>query len=300
MKIVNIIGGLGNQMFQYAFALSLKERFPDSVVKIDTSHFHYIFLKKWKTANLHNGYEIDQLFPNANLEKASILDLLHVTWYVPNYWLSRFFRKVLPLRKTEYIQSSMICTSYDEKAYKQSDNCYYEGYWQSITFYLPIREKIKNIFKHPIPNSINANYIEKISMANSVGIHIRRGDYLLSPEFRGICTLDYYKKGIDEILKDGEKHSFYIFSNDVDWCKDNICPLLHSHDCHIVTENKGKDSCWDMFLMTYCKDLIIANSSFSWWGAFLNDRGGRVVAPKKWDNKNRELDFWAPDWIKIN
>ena len=95
MKIVNIIGGLGNQMFQYALAVSLKKRFPNEEVLIDTSHFHYLFSKKWKGTNLHNGYEISKVFPNADLKRATPLQLMKVTWYMPNYVLSRLIRKYL-------------------------------------------------------------------------------------------------------------------------------------------------------------------------------------------------------------
>ncbi len=299
MKIVNIIGGLGNQMFQYAFALSLQEKFPNEQILIDTSHYHYIFLKKWKTSNLHNGYEIDKLFPNASIPKAKALQLMKVTWYMPNYWLSRIIRKILPKRKTEYIQTPFNDTTFDEVAYKQEGDCYYEGYWQAISYYLPIINRIQEVFKHPKPDKINAQYINKISTENSVGIHIRRGDYLNFAAYKDICNLEYYKKGISEILKDGEKHIFYIFSNDLKWCKENICPLLGENPFVMVTENTGEKSCWDMFLMTYCKDLIIANSSFSWWGAFLNNRQGRIIASKKWNNNKSNLDFWGSDWIKL-
>ena len=299
MKIVNIIGGLGNQMFQYAFALSLQDRFPNEKILIDISHFHYLFLKKWKTSNLHNGYEIDKIFHNVAIPKAGIGDLMKLTWYMPNYWLSRVIRKVFPLRKTEYIQTTEQSTSFDTLAYNIKGDCYYEGYWQSISYYLPIREKIQKTFAHPVPNDINAKYIQQIKDSNSVGIHVRRGDYLNFAAYKDICNLEYYQKAIKEVLKDGQLHSFYIFSNDVEWCKSNICPLLGNNPCHIVTENTGKNSCWDMFLMTYCQDLIIANSSFSWWGAFLNNRGGRVISSAKWNNKKSKLDFWAPEWIRM-
>lgn len=299
MKIVNIIGGLGNQMFQYSFALSLKERFPNELVLIDTSHFNYIFVKKWKAANLHNGYEIDKVFPYASLRKANMWQLMKVTWYIPNYLLSRLARRILPKRKTEYIQSVNKYFEYDSAVYAENGNRYYEGIWESINYLLPIRKKIQEEFRHPQPNEINAKYIEKIMATNSVGIHIRRGDYLYAEAFRGICELDYYQRAINEILKDRETHAFYIFSNDIKWCEANIRPLVGSHEIVMMTENVGKDSCWDMFLMTYCKDLIIANSSFSWWGAFLNKCDGRVIAPAKWANRDAEFDIWAPEWIKL-
>lgn len=300
MKIVNIIGGLGNQMFQYAFALSLKERFPDEEVLIDTSHFNYVFVKRFRGANLHNGYEIEKVFPNAKLKQASCWQLMRVTWYMPNYLLSRVVRRVLPKRKSEYIQPLVSSFAYLPEVYDIMGDCYYEGIWESVKNYIPCRAVIQQTFAHSRPeDETNRSHISQMEALESAGIHIRRGDYLYEPSFMNICDLDYYERAIAEIVSDGKKHDFYIFSNDMDWCKEHISPLLKGHNIVYVTHNVGTKSCWDMFLMTHCKDLIIANSSFSWWGAFLNMQNGRVIAPKKWVNREAEYDIWLEDWIKL-
>lgn len=298
MKIVNIMGGLGNQMFEYAFALSLKERFPDEEIMIDTSHYGHIFFKHYKGANLHNGFEIHKVFPNANLKVAKPWHLMKVTWYMPNYVLSRIVRRLLPARKGEIIQTVNDFFAHREEYY-QDGNHYYEGIWESVRNYIPIREKIQHVYAHPEPNSVNKRYIAEMELSNSVGVHIRRGDYLTVPEFMGITDLDYYERAIKEILSDGQEHIFYIFSNDIKWCEENITPLCEGHKVIMVRENTGNNSCWDMFLMTHCKDLIIANSSFSWWGAFLNKHNGRVIAPQKWFNRDVEFDIWMDEWIKL-
>lgn len=299
MKIVNIIGGLGNQMFQYALAVSLKKRFPKEEVLIDTSHFHYLFSKSWKGTNLHIGYEIDKVFPNADLKRANPFQLMKVTWYMPNYILSRIVRRLLPVRKTEIIQKRENIFVFQPEVLKKEGDCYYEGNWESEKYFIESRKEVQQAFSHGEPNKKNAAFIEEMEHEESVAIHVRRGDYLASPKWSGICTLEYYKKGIETILSDGKQHVFYVFSNDMPWCENNLKPLIEKHRMVFVSENKGKDSCWDMFLMTHCKDLIIANSSFSWWGAFLNRRGGRVVAPSKWLNEEREVEVWMNEWIKI-
>lgn len=298
MKIVNITGGLGNQMFQYAFALALKEALPDEEVYIDTSHYHTLFFKHFRGINLHNGYEIDKVFPNSCLPIAGFMQISKVSYYIPNYVLSRIGRKILPKRKTELIPPYSKNYSYMLDAF-QTGNRYYEGFWQCIKNFEHIRPRLLEVFAHPEPNDYNKSLIVKIVNCSSVGIHVRRGDYLNEPEFRNICGIGYYKKGIGTILSDGGKHDFYIFSNDINWCKENIAPLVGENMIHYVTENKGNNSCWDMFLMTYCKDLIIANSSFSWWGAFLNKREGRVIAPEPWLNRDCEIDIYKDDWIRI-
>lgn len=300
MKIVNVIGGLGNQMFQYAFALALQKRFPEEEVLIDVSHFNYLFIKKLGAANLHNGYELDKVFPKANgIEIASALQLMKVTWYMPNYLLSRVIRKFLPHRKSEYIQTLKEIFEFSEAPFERVGDTYYEGVWESVRYLNPVRNEILNTFAHPEPNSINAEYIRKMEKSRSVGIHVRRGDYLKDPGFAGVCEIDYYERAITKILEEKRDYTFFIFSNATEWCREHLLPLLKNHHTIFVTDNKGKDSCWDMFLMSHCKELIIANSSFSWWGAFLNKQGGRVIAPKRWINRESDVDIWQDNWIKI-
>lgn len=299
MKIVNITGGLGNQMFQYAFALALKHRNPIEEVFIDIQHYHTLFFKKFKGINLHNGYEINKVFPKATLPIARGKQLVKISYWIPNYVLSRIGRKLLPLRRTEYVPPYSKNYSYDKEALERKGDCYYEGYWQSAHHFSEIKEELQAIYSHPDPNAYNGNLIKDIEACNSVGIHVRRGDYLNEPEFRGICGIEYYQKAIEDVLSDGKKHTFYIFSNDIKWCRENIAPLMDGHDQVFVTGNAGKDSCWDLFLMTYCKDLIIANSSFSWWGAFLNKRVERVYAPDPWLNRDCVIDIYEDSWKKI-
>lgn len=298
MKIVNITGGLGNQMFQYAFAISLKIAYPNEGVFIDTSHYHTLFFKRFRGINLHNGYEIGKLFPKADLPVAGFRDLVKVTYYIPNYVLSRIGRKMLPQRKTEFIPSYSENYIFLHDAFVSEDR-YYEGFWQCFKYYMRIKDTLREIYSHPAPNQYNRMLIDGISTGNSVGIHIRRGDYLAQPVYKNICNIEYYKKSIEKILSDELPHSFYIFSNDMEWCIENIKPLVKDNEIVFVTDNKGKDSYWDMFLMTYCKDLIIANSSFSWWGAFLNTQKGNIYAPARWLNGDYEIDLYDDTWIRI-
>lgn len=249
MKIVNVIGGLGNQMFQYAFAVALKKANPDETIYIDTHHFNYLFVKKYRTSNLHNGYELEKLFSNIDIEKAPMSMLVKVTNYIPNFFISRVARKLLPKRHTEYVAKILESQTYIPGILSLAGNVYYEGYWQAAQYYINCREELCYAFAHPKPNEYNAKLIKEITNSSSVGIHVRRGNYLTSPTYSGICNLEYYKKAIARIRGDGKQHRFYIFSNDIDWCRQNIVPLLGDSEVLFVTENTGANSCWDMFLM---------------------------------------------------
>ena len=298
MKIVNLTGGLGNQMFQYAFALSLKEKYPKEDVYVDTQHYHTLFFKHFRGINLHNGFEIEKVFPNAHIPIAGWKELLKISYYIPNYVLSRIGRKILPVRKTEMVLPFSNTYSYLPDAYRDGD-CYYEGFWQNIRYFEGIQDKLKDVYAHPEPNEYNKDLIKEICETESVGIHVRRGDYLSEPDYRGICGLDYYKKAINRLKETERKYTFYIFSNDMAWCKENLEPLLKGYQVVYVTENKGANSCWDMFLMMYCKNLIIANSSFSWWGAFLNKNTVKVIAPEPWVNRDCEIELYGANWVKL-
>lgn len=297
MKIVNIIGGLGNQMFQYAFALALQEKNKGEKIYLDTQHFHTLFFNKYKNTNLHNGFELNKVFKGLTLPMANWTVLIRVTYYIPNFILSRVARRVLPKRKKEFIESKKF--SFDEQVFERKGDCYYEGYWQSISYYLPIKDRIIKEFDFGTPNAYNKTILGAIHKSETVGMHIRRGDYLYIPEFQGLCDLDYYKRAVKEIQVVNDKKTFLIFSNDIDWCKENISPLVGENDIIFVTENKGINSCWDMYLMSQCDNLVIANSSFSWWGAFLNKKAKKIIAPIKWKNTDQDIDLFDPDWIRL-
>ena len=298
LKIVNIAGGLGNQMFQYAFAVMLQKRYPNDRIMVDTQHYNTLVFKHFGSVNLHNGYEIDQLYANAPLPVAKASDLRRVTRRIPNYVLSRLARKFLPKLKTEYVASFSDNFAKREDVFTDGDR-YYEGYWQSSKYYTDIIDELRHIYTPPSPNAYNTSMISRITSCNSVGIHVRRGDYKNAPEFNGICTHDYYKKAIASVVSDGDKHTFFVFSNDIAWCRDNMPKMVGGHDIVFVDGNRGADSCWDMFLMTFCKELIIANSTFSWWGAFLNPYAKNVYTPDPWLHRDCVQEIIPPNWRKI-
>ena len=155
---------------------------------------------------------------------------------------------------------------------------------------------LQHTFQFPTPNKKNRETVEQMKNAPSVGVHVRRGDYVGNRGFGGICTLDYYKKALAMIESTPETF-YYVFSNDISWCEENLRALM-KNVCY-VNWNKGKDSAWDMYLMSQCNQLIIANSSFSWWGAYLNKKAGKIIAPKTWNNCVNDVHIQMPDWLLI-
>lgn len=289
MKVVKILGGLGNQMFQYALALSLKHRYPTQEVKIDTLSFNHY--------PLHNGFEIKKIFGN-NLKEATVLDLCKIAYPYFNYRVWQIGSRILPTRKT------MITQHQDEKFEPivfSDRKKYFDGYWQSEKYFSDIREQILYSFTfRQLKDDNNINLSEIIKSNTCVSIHIRRGDYLKNPIYKNICTLDYYIKSIQYIKSKVNVDYFIIFSNDIEWCRQNSKLLINDTDFKIVNWNIKENSYRDMQLMSLCQHNIVANSSFSWWGAWLNQNSDKiVVAPKRWINGDLNLDTIPNSWIKI-
>lgn len=289
MKIVKYIGGLGNQMFIYAFSVALREIFRQEIL-VDT---HY-----YKSRNFHNGLEIERIF-GIHLTEAKLSDKLKMSWYFPNYWIDYHLLGKLPARKNTVRE--LPGQKVNLELLRDSSDKFYDGYWQSYQYFDSWRDVILKEFTFPkisMEDKLNFELNERLkNEENSVGIHIRRGDYLKNWKYRGLCDIDYYQKAIAYILEHIKSPKFFLFSDDIDWVKENISPLLKGYDVTFVNWNHSINSYKDMQLMAMCKNLIIANSSFSWWAAYLNQNDPIVVAPEKWINSFMDFRIQYKDWI---
>ena len=290
MIIVRVTGGLGNQMFQYAMYKSLEKK--GKLVKLDSKSFY-------ETKKEHNGYELERIFdikPNKptkeDLEK---FDENNIST------LFKIKRKLFGDKKFVYDTKEYV---FNKDVYKLK-NSYLNGYWQSIKYFEGIENDIKKDFrfKNQLDNK-NLEILNEIENSNSISIHIRRGDYM-SPEnynmYGCIATPTYYKKAIKVIEEKVENPTFFVFSNDMDWVKKNI--QINSRVFYIDI-NSGNGSYKDMQLMSNCKHNIIANSSFSWWGAWLNENKNKIViAPKKWINRedidSDKIELFCEGWTLL-
>lgn len=291
MKIVNILGGLGNQMFEYAMYLALKEAHPDEEV--------LLCRRSYKGYHLHNGYELDRIF-GIQAPEASLWQLAKVAYPFINYRTWQVMRHWLPVRKRTMTRGA-INIPFDYYQVERIGSAYYDGYWQNEKNFLPIRQKIIDAFNFPsFIDSSNLELSKKIIDNISVSCHVRRGDYLKDPNMY-VCTPDYYERAITFLCDREEPELFCIFSDDIPWCKQKLSKLIKAREIVFVDWNKGPNSYCDMHLMSLCKHNIIANSSFSWWGAWLNQYDNKVIlAPRKWINGVAINDPLCESWIKID
>lgn len=290
MKIVEIQGGLGNQMFGYAIAMTLKTKFPNTEIKLDTTMF--------RNYKLHNGFELYDVFDCPKVEIATEKEISKLTWYSRNTTVQKILRKFMPRRRTECVERPVERLRQD--AFTSDKDYYYRGYWQWGGYYDDIKQTIVDCFKFNIDGVLSDSQIKlvkDIENCHSIGVHIRRGDYLTEPLYQGICDIDYYKSAFALMESKVEAPIYYIFSNDVKWCRENI-PSLTNCKC-IFVENTGKHSYIDMYMMTRCHNLVIANSSFSWWSAYLNAFQDIIVAPKTWINMPIGRHIQEKNWILI-
>lgn len=289
MKIVNILGGLGNQMFEYAMYLALKDAHPHEDIKVCTRSFGGY--------GLHNGLEIQRIF-KVKLQEASLWELTKVAYPFFNYKTWQVMRHFLPVRKS--MSRGGFDIPFDYTQVTRQDSCYYEGYWQNEGNFKLIRDKILRAYTFPLfTDERNLQLAEHLKTANACSCHVRRGDYLKHHNMC-ICTPKYYANAITMMNEMANPEVYIIFSDDIQWCKENISGLIGRREVVFVDWNKGEQSFRDIQLMTLCKNNIIANSSFSWWGAWLNQNENKVVvAPERFATFEIKNDPICDSWVRI-
>ena len=295
MIIVEFKGGLGNQMFQYAFYEKLNQMGKN--VKGDIVSFYHSVMNDSSGAYRNvtmRKFELE-LFPNICIEQAEAGIREKYERKARNI-INRIVGKLIYYRRKVYRERNL---NFDSNVYKLKDG-YLSGYWQSPKYFADIRQVLLEKFTFPeLEGDINKEYLKKIRESNSVSIHVRRGDYLTQENkrlFGDICTLEYYGKAIQYFEHKYQDVVFFVFSNDIEWAKEN----LKMRRAIIVEGNEKENAYKDMYLMTQCKHNIIANSSFSWWGAWLNQNPNQeVIAPSKWINIEDVKDIWCENWMKM-
>ena len=250
------MGGLGNQMFQWAFYRNIRSKFKNEIV-------------------------IDNFFYKNNTQRIFELD---------NFKLNYKSLKSLKLSQPNGFFLITDTYNFHDFNFELNKNYYLDGYWQSEKYFKDIRNQIIFDFS---PSTDVEEDIKKYIYGKTISLHIRRTDYVTSNGYHPVQTIDYYNKALEII---GEYDKLIIFSDDIEWCKYNL-KFKNMVFCEI------KNDLHQLWLMSLCKDNIIANSSFSWWGAWLNkNTNKKVIAPKLWFGQQTNIndsDIIPDSWIKI-
>lgn len=292
MIISKIIGGLGNQMFQYAAGRALSIGNEQRLI-LDISDFDGY--------ELHQGFELQRVF-SGSFEIASKVDVRGLLgWQSPS-----IIQRILVRRPFDNIFEKRVVVEphfhYWPEIKNVSGNLFLSGYWQSEKYFSNVISQLRSdfLFRLPMGNK-NTDLANMINRVNAVSLHVRRGDYVSNSKTHanhGLCSLDYYRAAIRHVSARIENPYFFIFSDEISWVKDN---LEMNFPCQYIDHNQGAESYNDMRLMSLCRHHIIANSSFSWWGAWLNFKPEKiVVAPRKWfENDNNVKDLIPCEWTSI-
>ena len=296
MIIVKLMGGLGNQMFQYAAGRRLAMKH-NTILKLDLS----FLLDRTPRENFaYRDYDIGIFNIQENFVNTS-----EIKEFFPNkrHFIYRIKRKLKFINIIKEPSRFNEDFHFYNEILSAPNNTYLEGYWQSEKFFKDIEDIIKRDFTiRPKMDSLNEKYAKEIISSESVSIHIRKGDYIHNPiinEVYNTCNLDYYMKSMKKIIDCVENPTFFLFSDDPMWVKENF---NLENTFKIITHNRAEKSYEDLRLMSLCKHNIIANSSFSWWGAWLNENPKKIIiAPENWFNypSINTDDLIPKTWIRI-
>lgn len=277
MIIANIVGGLGNQMFQYACSLSLARDLA-APLKFTTDLFgQYTY---------HNGPELEAVF-GINLDIASRTELRRM---IGAARVAPAVRRALAWQGLRFMRGRHFLVEpshrhWTELGLHACRGAYLQGYWQSELYFdrhaATVRKEFT--FKEPLRGR-NEEVARAVVQSPSVSMHIRRGDYVSNPKtlaLHGVCNMDYYARAIECVRNRVHGAQFFAFTDDPQWVRTSVLPRFP--DVIMVEGNQGSQSHNDMQLMSLCRHHIVANSSFSWWAAWLGERDDTIViAPERW------------------
>jgi glycosyl transferase family 11 len=281
MVVVTLIGGLGNQMFQYAAGRALALRTQTRLV-LDLGLLErpppHLTPRRYELDCFRVEAELRTIYPRTALER--LRELLRLS---PQVWREEMFR-------------------FDPRTLELSGRVRLLGYWICERYFADYAAQIRQDFRFLAPlDDTNRELADRIRATTSVSVHVRRADYATDDAtraFHGVLPLDYYRTAAARIGEAVHDRQFFVFSDDSDWCRAN---LELGGPTTYVDHNTGR-GCEDLRLMSLCRHHVIANSSFGWWGAWLNPREEKIViAPRRWvaDPSVATTDVVPAEWIRI-
>ena len=290
IKVV-LSGGLGNQIFQYAAGRALAVKHSTKLV------INLSMLNRSDSSVTPRNYELGSFRVVCDLELKPPLPLCRgirkLIWFLGTLNPTKF-----------YVEKR---SSYDPTLLMQPNGVTLFGYWQSYLYFSDISKQLMSELQPSKPLSEKSiEVLDRINSSKSIAIHVRRGDYVSNPEtssFHGLIPLNYYTDAIVFTLTKFPDATFFIFSDDQDWCKKNLA----FEKAYFIDHNNVENSWEDLVLMSKCRHHIIANSSFSWWAAWMADNyqetvNHLVIAPKNWFKKAQEIntaDRFPRHWVLL-
>ncbi|MEG1616425.1 MAG: alpha-1,2-fucosyltransferase [Bacteroidales bacterium] len=279
MRLIKVTGGLGNQMFIYALYLRMKKRYPETRIDLsDIVNYH-----------VHYGYEMNRVFKLPKTEFCIWQPLKKVIEFL-------FFKKIY-----ERKQDLSTLKSY-EKRYMWP-LLYFKGFYQSERFFADMKEEVREAFTFDKSraNEKSLQLLEQLAGdEKAVSLHIRRGDYLQPKHWKttgSVCQLPYYRNAIAAMEQKIASPNYYVFSDDIAWVKENIV----LENVVYIDWNRNDESWQDMMLMSHCRHHIICNSTFSWWGAWLNPKKDKtVLVPERWFQHCETPHIYPKEWVKVS
>lgn len=284
-------GGLGNQMFEYACARKLQIELQDTM-ELHTSGYKYDSLREYRLCGYKLNSKVtvtDSFFPffydeyNNYLFKIIRRASGKLLYYFYNLFGGYFWfnNSYLPIKLHRH---------------KWGKDIYLSGYWQSPIYFDSIREVLIHDFT--IEKQLNDTELllkeRIIETENAICIHVRRGDFVNT--IHQVCNINYYNNAISLMTKNILNLTFYIFSDDLAWAKENI----DFNGTNVIFVDNISEDYIELFLMSLCKHFIISNSSFSWWAQYLcSNQEKRVYAPKRWYANNQICELYNEKWILI-
>ncbi len=295
MIIVKLTGGLGNQMFQYALGRKLSI-LKDTELKLD-------IISELENPVLRDYYKSLNQLRDYGLCNYNIEGHLATQKDINPFLKKKWYERLLPYYKRAYIKQQQ--RSFDPNIFKVNKNIYLEGNWQSSKYF----DDIKNILvkEFTIKSSLdekNEMMLNHIVSSDSICVHIRRGDYVSNSSTNskhGALVTQYYLEAFKYITKSAQlsRPTCFIFSDDLDWVRENI--KFDSENVYVDINYATNNPHLDINLMKQCKHFIIANSTFSWWGAWLSETPNKIiVAPRNWyADSNIKTDILPETWVKL-
>lgn len=290
MIIVRIVGGLGNQMFQYAFGLALSQRLNTKLI-LDENDFVLYKLRQ---------FQLNKFPVNLNLINDSLSKIFRVDRQ------KNIFQKVY-YTILKRILGYTYCKEPFHKFWKESsqikDKTYLEGFWQSEKYFDNIAHTISECFRYNNKNAKALDYLKIIKETESVFLHVRRGDYVSdinANKVHGTCSEEYYNKALSFFQGRSSNYTYFVFSDDISYVREYMFLELKNKIFIELNSDCEDIDLEELALMYNCKHAIIANSTFSWWGAWLINNDNKIIAaPIKWFSEDNETDLIPNTWIRF-